>query len=68
MGRLDSLQLMLRKRERLERESIEADIAAIEELDAMARLLTRAELLAAGFHRHHRGEWRRRREQRTDKS
>jgi hypothetical protein len=37
--------------------------AALAPLDELADLLARAALLAAGFHRHHRGEWRRRREQ-----
>ena len=62
-----ALRLMLRERARLEKYSIEADIGAIEELDAVADLMTRAELLVAGFHRHHRGEWRRRRERPTRK-
>ena len=32
------------------------------ELDDLAELLTAAMLLVAGYHRHDRGEWRRRRE------
>ena len=31
-------------------------------LCAVSDVLTRAALLASGFHRHHRGQWRRRRE------
>jgi hypothetical protein len=31
-------------------------------LDTIADTLTRATLAAAGFHQHHRGEWRKRRE------
>ena len=36
-------------------------LAAVQRLDHMTTLLTQAVLLAAGFHRDHRGEWRRRR-------
>ena len=35
--------------------------APLVRLCALSDLLTRAALLAAGFHRHHRGPWRRRR-------
>lgn len=35
--------------------------AALAELDAAVEGLARAALLGAGYHRHHRGEWRRRR-------
>ena len=33
----------------------------LEELSASAELLVRVSLIAAGYHRHHRGEWRKRR-------
>ncbi len=51
-----------------ERERLQAEKAAhdrvsrlLDELDHMADLLARASLLAAGFHQHDRGSWRRRR-------
>jgi len=34
---------------------------SVEELDEVARVLTRAALLTAGFRQHNRGEWRKRR-------
>lgn len=34
----------------------------VAELNAVAHLLARATLLAAGYHRHHRPEWRHKRE------
>jgi hypothetical protein len=40
--------------------------ASLAELDEPADLLLRAALLAAGFHRHDRGEWRRRRESKRE--
>lgn len=47
-------------RERRARDAeVDADVGAIEEA---ARVLAAATLLAAGYHRHHRGEWRRRRD------
>jgi hypothetical protein len=35
---------------------------ALAKLDLIAETLTKATLAAAGFHQHHRGEWRKRRE------
>jgi hypothetical protein len=64
-------QLDARERARREREALatrrqKAELTALDaELKALterADLLARAALLAAGFHRHKRGEWRRRRE------
>jgi hypothetical protein len=48
-------------RMRAERERLESGDAAAAELDSIATVLTRAVLVEAGFHQHHRGEWRRRR-------
>jgi hypothetical protein len=45
-----------------ERERLEALLAPIEQLCEAAEILHRAALLAAGFRRHQRGEWRRQRE------
>jgi hypothetical protein len=47
---------------RAERERIEALEASLEELCTAAKILSRATLLAAGYRRHKRGEWRRKRE------
>ena len=41
---------------------LEAAEAASQELAELADLLARAALVAAGYHRHDRGAWRRRRE------
>jgi hypothetical protein len=48
---------------RTERAELEALDAPLDELNDLADLLAHAALLAAGFHRHKRGEWRKRREQ-----
>jgi hypothetical protein len=50
-------------RERLAEQARQREVEApLVRLCALSDVLTRAALLAAGFHRHHRGEWRRRRE------
>ena len=46
---------------RSECERIELAIAPLEEFYDVVETLARASLLLAGYHRHHRGEWRRRR-------
>jgi len=46
---------------RAEQERIESAIAPLEEFCDMVETLARGSLLLAGYHRHHRGEWRRRR-------
>src|SRR4051812_4656289 len=51
-----------RAEERAEREELDALDAPLAELDDLADLLVRAALTAAGYHRHHRGEWRKRRD------
>jgi hypothetical protein len=43
-----------------ERVRIEALMAPVEELDKATEILTQAVLLAAGYHRHNRGGWRKR--------
>jgi hypothetical protein len=45
-----------------ELERLEALVAPVEDLCEAAETLYRAALLAAGFRRHQRGEWRRKRE------
>lgn len=47
-----------RARERRELERLEALAGPVLELDAAARVLARAHLIAGGYHRH-KGEWRR---------
>jgi hypothetical protein len=45
-----------------ERDRLEALVAPVEQLCEVAEILSRATLVAAGFRRHQRGEWRRKRE------
>ncbi len=51
---------------REEQNQLEALVAPVEELCEAAETIVRATLLAAGFKRHNRGEWRRRRDQGTN--
>lgn len=46
---------------RQERDELAALDAALDPLNELADTLTAAALVAAGFHRHHRGLWRKRR-------
>jgi hypothetical protein len=48
---------------REERERLDALSARVEELCDAAEVITRAALLASGYHQHNRGEWRKHREQ-----
>jgi hypothetical protein len=45
-----------------ERDRLEALVAAVEQLCEATEILYRAALLSAGYRRHQRGEWRRKRE------
>ena len=54
--------LALAARWRSERGECEALDGLLDELDEMADLVAHAALLAAGYHRHKRGEWRKRRD------
>ena len=47
-----------------EREHLEALAAPVEEMCETSEVIARAVLVASGYHRHNRGEWRKRREQR----
>jgi hypothetical protein len=58
--RLSTLAL---RRDKAELAALDADMAALTEA---TDLVARAALLAAGYHQHKRGEWRKRREQRKD--
>jgi hypothetical protein len=70
VGQLASeLDAAQRERRRLDAVALKCDMDRLAALDAdmraldkQADLVARAALLAAGFHRHNRGEWRRRRE------
>ena len=44
-----------------QRQSVERVEAAVDDIDIMVETMTRLELVCAGFHRHHRGAWRKRR-------
>jgi hypothetical protein len=67
VSRLDELDREKRQAEaaaqRAEREEVEALDARLDELTDLADLAAEAALLAAGYHRHKRGEWRKRRGQ-----
>ena len=54
----DALQADQQRQVRDEMGALDEALAPLNEL---ADLLTRAALVAAGFHRHHRGPWRKRR-------
>jgi len=62
---MDALDRQRRQEEaeawRVEREYTEALETPIEELCEATEVLAQAALLAAGYHRHNRGEWRKRR-------
>lgn len=65
-ARLDELDRLARRLQALDINDRKAELAALEESarasDEAAALLARAALVAAGFHQHKRGEWRKRRE------
>ena len=54
-----------RERRRTERGQLDAAAAASRALDDVADLATKAVLVTAGYHQHHRCEWRRRRGSKT---
>jgi hypothetical protein len=62
----DAQERRRRKEETLlwkeELERLEALVAPVEQLCDFAEILSRATLLSAGYRRHQRGEWRRKRE------
>ena len=66
-ARLDAEERRLREEEKIsrreERERLDALAAPVEELCEAAEVIARAALIASGYHRHNRGEWRKRREQ-----
>ena len=58
-------RLVARERRRAALAPQQAADAALDRLCEMTSVLARAALLAAGYHRHDRGAWRRRREKHT---
>jgi hypothetical protein len=66
-ARMDTEKRRRREQEkasrREERERLDALVAPVEELCEAAEVIARAALIASGYHRHNRGEWRKRREQ-----
>lgn len=62
---LDDLERRRREEEaaaeRFERERLDALEKPVEELFEAVEILTNAALLTAGYHKHERGEWRKRR-------
>jgi hypothetical protein len=66
VAELSAREAELRRAERqaraCSRAGLEAAEAASRELAELAELLARTALVAAGYHRHDRGAWRRRRE------
>ena len=68
-AQLDEAERLKREEEttrwRKEKERLEASAAFVKELEGAAEILTRAQLLMAGFHKH-KGEWRRLRESTRD--
>ena len=65
-SQLDAIEREEREAERAaaraERKEINALDTPLDELDELAELLVNAALLAAGYHQHNRGNWRKRRE------
>lgn len=65
LAHFDAADRVDRQRERHEeahhRAMADAVEAPVNELDQLVEAVVRLELVCAGFHRHHRGEWRKRR-------
>ena len=56
-------RMLIRAAERTERDGVERAAAEFTEFDTLIESVARLALIAAGYQRHHRGEWRKRREQ-----
>ena len=69
-AQMDALERERRETERAvrraKRAELEACDAPLNELNDLADLLAHAALVVAGFHRHNRGEWRKRRAHRDE--
>jgi len=70
IAQMDALERQQRQAERAadraKRAELEALDAPLNELNDLADTLARAALVAAGYHQHKRGEWRKRRVQRHE--
>jgi hypothetical protein len=70
VAQMDALERRKRRLDALDLRDEKAELAdldaRLDELDDLAELLARAALLAAGFHQHKRGEWRKRRVRRDE--
>ena len=70
VAQMDALERQQREAERAawlaKRAELDALDAPLDELNDLAELLTRVALVAAGFHQHKRGEWRKQRVQRDE--
>jgi len=70
MAQFDAINRADREAEREARRVKKAELEALDapfnELNDLADLLARAALVAAGFHQHNRGEWRKRRAHRDE--
>ena len=68
-AKLDEAESLRREEEttrcRKEKERLEASAGFVKELEGAAEILTRAQLLVSGFHKH-KGEWRMLRESTRD--
>jgi hypothetical protein len=70
-AQLDALKRQMRESERVRERSgradeLEALDSKLDQLHDLAELVARTALAAAGYHQHHRGEWRKRRVQRDE--
>ena len=69
-AQMDALERERRETERAVRRATRAELEArdapLNELNDLADLLAHAALVVAGFHRHNRGEWRKRRAHRDE--
>jgi hypothetical protein len=69
-ARRDAIDRQDREAERAERKAVQAEMdardALVNDLNDVADLLAHAALLAAGYHRHKRGQWRKKRVRRDD--
>ena len=70
----ERFEALAREKRQMEAEALRAEQTRTESLDAevasvckLADLFAQAALLAAGYHQHHRGTWRKRREQNNEK-
>ena len=72
IARLDALDRERRADERAtwsrERSRLDDMSAPVLALDALGEATARAALIAAGYHRHHRGAWRKRRHDQDDEA